>query len=107
MKCGEAAMAGNGTDEPDLALRTTIELDTLPVEVCADASEVRATIPSRPHICTRSFWANHTTLLYRVALFMFLTLLITLLETLLPGKIGALANLLDTLMRHNVTVDKQ
>jgi hypothetical protein len=100
-------MAENSNDESDLTFHTTIELNTLPAEVCVEASTVSPPDRSRMCMCTRSFWANHTTLLYRVALFVFLTVLITLLETLFPGKIGALTSLLDTLVRHNVTVDNQ
>jgi hypothetical protein len=107
MRWSEAIMAANTNDESDLTLHATLELNTLPVEVCADAATSRPPDRSRTCVCARSFWVNHTTLLYRVALFVFLTLLITLLETLFPGKIGALANLLDTLMRHNVTVENQ
>jgi hypothetical protein len=96
-------MAANTNDESDLTFHATIDLNTLPVD--AEAPTARPADRSRTCFCTRSFWTNHATLLYRVALFIFLTLLITLLETLFPGKIGTLTKLLDTLVRQNVTID--
>ena len=99
------ASTTNG-DETDLSLRATIALTTTIAEQMT--SDEPCTAPQadnrrRPHMfCVHGLWSNHKTLLWRLAIFIFLTILITLLETVLPGKTGIITRVLDTMVQGSI-----
>ena len=88
-------------DEADLTFKATFSLDTLAEQ---EQQTLHTYEPSGlPRFCTRGVWKEHKTLLYRLALFVFFTLLITLFETVFPGKTGLLSQLFGAFANSNVT----
>ena len=96
----------SAVDETDLTVRATLEVTSMPeeeepCEQAARTTEVAHVNNDRRllHIfCTRGLWQDHKTLLWRLGLLIFFTIVITLLETLLPDKTGMIARLLDTVV---------
>ena len=83
-------MSTEHTDESDLTFQAAITLDT-----AGDNSVVTVVPPRRANrFSIREIWSGHQTLLVRLAIVVFFILLITLLETLLPGKSGMIARML-------------
>jgi hypothetical protein len=70
-------------DESGLTFQAAITLNTL-----GDDQTVSATPRRVKRFSIRDIWTRHQTLLVRLAIVVFFILLITLLETLLPGKSG-------------------
>ena len=92
-------------DETDLSLRATIALSTVAEEMTCDepCAATQADSRRRPHLfCAHGLWTNHKTLLWRLAIFIFLTILITLLETVLPGKTGIITRVLESMAHGNL-----
>ena len=83
-------MSTEHTDESDLTFQAAITLDT-----AGDNSVVTVAPPRRVNrFSIREIWSGHQTLLVRLVIVVFFILLITLLETLLPGKSGMIARML-------------
>jgi len=83
-------MSTEQVDESDLRFQAAITLDT-----AGDNSVVTVAPPHRVNrFSIRDIWTGHQTLLVRLAIVVFFILLITLLETLLPGKSGMIARML-------------
>jgi hypothetical protein len=85
-------MSTEHTDESDLTFQAAITLDTTgdnPVVTVAPSRQVE-------RLSVRNVWSGHQTLRVRLAIAVFFILLITLLlGTLLPGKSGMIARLLN------------
>jgi hypothetical protein len=90
-----------GKDETDLMIRASLALNTLTDERDSEA-QVNHQRQS-DQLCIRSVWTHNKTLLYRIAVFLILVTLVTLLETLLPNKTGIIGRLLSTLTSQNGT----
>jgi hypothetical protein len=83
-------MSTEHSDEPDLTFQAAITLDTT-----GDSPVVTIAPPGQAErFSVKDIWTGHRTLLVRLAIAIFFTLLITLLETLLPGKSGMIARML-------------
>ena len=83
-------MSTEHADESDLTFQAAITLDT-----AGDNAVVTVVPPHRVNrFSIRDIWTGHQTLLVRLAIVVFFILLITLLETLLPGKSGMIARML-------------
>jgi hypothetical protein len=83
-------MSAEHRDESDLTFQAAITFDTTgdnPVVTVAPPSTVES-------FSFRDIWTGHRTLLVRLAVAIFFILLITLLETLLPGKSGIIVRML-------------
>ena len=88
-------------DETDLSLRATIALSTIAEEMTCEEPHVAVQTNNRGRVhqfCAHGLWSNHKTLLWRLAIFIFLTMLITLLETVLPGKTGIISRVLESMV---------
>lgn len=75
-------IAKDNRDDTDLTFRATLALNELSTAATVD------TCTTGQHTYQFGCIRNHKTLLLRVAVFVFFAVLITLLETLLPGKVG-------------------
>ena len=83
-------MSTEHADETDLTFQAAITLDTT-----GDNPMVPVAPPHQANrFSIRDIWTGHQTLLVRLAIVVFFILLITLLETLLPGKSGMIARML-------------
>ena len=82
-------MSTERTDESDLIFQATLNLNTL-----GDDPVVAAAPHRTSRFSIRDIWTGHQTLLVRLAIVIFFILLITLLETLLPGKSGMITRML-------------
>jgi hypothetical protein len=83
-------MTAEHGDEGDMTFQAAITFDTTgdnPVETVAPPNPVES-------VSFRDIWTCHRTLLVLLAVAIFFILLITLLETLLPGKSGMIARML-------------
>jgi hypothetical protein len=83
-------MSTEHADETDLTFQAAITLDTTgdnPMVTVAPPQQVN-------RFSIRDIWTGHQTLLVRLAIAVFFILLITLLETLIPGKSGVIARML-------------
>jgi hypothetical protein len=92
-------MSTERADEIDLTFQAAITLDTTgdnPVVTVAPAQRAE-------RFSIKDIWTGHRTLLTRLAVAIFFILLITLLETLLPGKSGMIARMLSIATSDNVT----
>jgi len=81
-------MSTERTDESDLTLQATINLNTLGDDPAVTVA------PRASRFSIRDIWTGHQTLWVRLAIVIFFILLITLLETLLPGKSGMITRML-------------
>jgi hypothetical protein len=82
-------MSSEHVDESDLTFQAAITLDT------AGDNPVVTVKPHRvKRFSFKDILTGHQTLLVRLAIVVFFVLLITLLETLLPGKSGMIARML-------------
>jgi hypothetical protein len=92
-------MTTERVDETDLTFQAAITLDT-----AGDNPVVRVAPTDREErFSIKGIWTGHRTLLIRLAVAIFFILLITLLETLLPGKSGMIARMLSIATSDNVT----
>jgi hypothetical protein len=92
-------MSTEHADESDLTSQTAVTLGTT-----GDNSVVTVAPPHRvKRFSIRDIWTGHQTLLVRPAIVVFFTLLITLLETLIPGKSGMIARMLSLDAQDNGT----
>jgi Fe2+ transport system protein B len=83
-------MSTKHADETDLTFQAAITLDTN-----GDDPVVNVATPQQVNrFSVRDIWTGHRTLLVRLVVAIFFILLITLLETLLPGKSGVIARML-------------
>ena len=92
-------MSTERVDETDLTFQAAITLETTgdnPVLTVAPPAHVES-------FSIKDIWTGHRTLLVRLAVAIFFILLITLLETLLPGKSGMIARMLSIATADNVT----
>ena len=92
-------MSTERADETDLAFQAAITLETTgdsPVLTVAQPAHAES-------FSIKDIWTGHRTLLVRLAVAIFFILLITLLETLLPGKSGMIARMLSIATADNVT----
>jgi hypothetical protein len=83
-------MSTEQSDETDLTFQAAITLETTgdtPVVTVAPTDRAE-------RFSKKDIWTGHRTLLIRLAIAIFFILLITLLETLLPGKSGMIARML-------------
>ena len=83
-------MSTENADESDLTFQAAITLDTTgdnPVVTIAPPHQAK-------RFSIRDTCTGHQTLLVRLAIAVFFILLITLLETLIPGKSGMIARML-------------
>jgi len=91
-------------DESDLTFKATFNLNTIAEEGALQEGTTNTCSRNRLHTsCMRSVWADHKTLLYRLAVFVFFTILITLLETIMPNKMGILTQMLNSWTSQNDT----
>ena len=90
-------MSTERTDESDLAFQATINLNTL-----GDDPAVAVAPHGASRFSIRDIWTGHQTLWVRLAIVVFFILLITLLETLLPGKSGMVTRMLSIDTTDNV-----
>lgn len=99
-------MTSMSVDESDATFRATLELNTLVDETCAVpvATELGSHRRQNNLNLVTSLWTGHRSLLIRLAVFVFFVILVTLLETLVPGKLGILTQLLHSLVNQNVTI---
>ena len=92
-------------DETDLSLRATIALSTIAEEMTCEEPHAVAQTHNRGRVhqfCAHGLWSNHKTLLWRLAIFVFFSILVTLLETLLPGKTGITSRVLESMVHSDV-----
>jgi len=84
-------MSAKNTDESDLTFQAAITFDT------TGDNPVVTVAPPHPveRFSIKDIWTGHRTLLVRLAVAIFFIFLITLLETLLPGKSGMIARMLN------------
>ena len=82
-------MSTEHADESDLTFQAAITLDTTGDDPAVTVNPHRV-----KRFSIRDIWTGHQTLLVRLAIVVFFILLITLLETLLPGKSGMIARML-------------
>jgi len=89
-----STMAEASRDESDLTFKATLALNTVP-EASGEEQDVEREHPrhQRHVFCTIDMVTGHKTLLLGLVTFIFFVLLITLLETMLPGKTGILSHL--------------
>ena len=90
-------MSTERTDESDLTFQATINLNTLGDDPAVTVAPHRAS-----RFSIRDIWTGHQTLWVRLAIVVFFILLITLLETLLPGKSGMVTRMLSIDTTDNV-----
>jgi hypothetical protein len=92
-------MSTEQSDETDLTFQAAITLETtgdIPVVTVAPSDRAE-------RFSIKDIWTGHRTLLVRLAIAIFFILLITLLETLLPGKSGMIARMLSIDISDNGT----
>jgi hypothetical protein len=84
-------MSAEHADESDLTFQAAVTFDTTGDNPVATAA------PSNPveRFSIKDIWTGHRTLLVRLAVAIFFILLITLLETLLPGKSSMIPRMLN------------